>query len=40
MPQLIFKSANQKVLKSIEKELKAIQKYKEAAPDKTAEQML
>ena len=37
--ELAQKDYDQKVLKSIEKELKAIQKYKEAAPDKEAEQI-
>ena len=37
--QLAQKDYDQKVLKSIEKELKAISKYKEAYPDKSAEQI-
>ena len=37
--ELAQKDYNQKILKSIEKELKAISKYKEAYPDKTAEQI-
>lgn len=37
--ELAQKDYDKKVLKSIEKELKAIQKYKEAYPDKLAEQI-
>lgn len=37
--ELAQKDYDQKVLKSIEKELKAIQKYKETAPNKTVEQI-
>ena len=37
--ELAQKDYNQKILKSIEKELKAISKYKEVYPDKTAEQI-
>ena len=37
--QLAQKDYDQKILKSIEKELRAIQKYKEAYPDKTIEQI-